>query len=127
MDYDKSIDKVIKALEELDQESKKIPILVEGEKDKKALESLNINGKKIVFNNGISIIDFCDKLAKKYDQIIILTDWDRKGGFLRKRIQENLKGRIKCINRYRKIFAKNTMTKTVEGLPSYIKTMTEKT
>ncbi len=126
MDYDRSIDKVLKAIEELKEENKKIPILIEGEKDKKALNSLEVNGKKIIINNGISIPDFCDRLSKKYDEIIILTDWDRKGGFLRKRIQENLKGRVRCITRYRKIFAKNTMIKTVEGVPSYIQTMTDK-
>ena len=126
MDYDKSIDKVLKAIEELKIENKNLPIVIEGEKDKKALKKLDITGKKIIINNGISLTDFCDRLSKKYDEIIILTDWDRKGGFLKRRIQENLKGRVKCNNRYRKIFAKNTMTKTVEGLPSYIETITSK-
>ena len=125
MDYDTSINEVLKLIDELIEENKEIPILVEGEKDKKALKKLNVKGKIITVNNGRSLIDFCDWLAKKYNEIIILTDWDRKGGFLRKRIQENLKGRIKCITRYRKGFSKHTMIKTVEGLPSYIKTMTK--
>ncbi len=126
MDYDSSIDEVLKVIGELIEENKEIPILVEGEKDIKALKKLNVKGKIIKINNGKTLIDFCDIIAKKYNEIIILTDWDRKGGFLRKRIQENLKGRVKCIIRYRKAFSKNTMIKTVEGLPSYIQTMTKK-
>ena len=62
----------------------------------------------------------------KYREIIILTDWDRKGGFLCHTIMRNLEGRVKCNTHYREIFAKNTMTKTVEGLPSWIQTINEK-
>lgn len=125
MDYKTSLDEVLKIIDELIDENKDIPILVEGGKDKKALKKLNIKGKIITINSGKNLIDFCDKLAKKYNEIIILTDWDRKGGFLRKRIQQNLKGRTKCITKYRRLLSKNTMIKTVEGLPSYIKTMTK--
>ena len=125
MDYKSSLDEVLEIIDELSEENKKIPILVEGGKDKKALKKLNIKGKIITINSGKNLIDFCDRLSKKYDEIIILTDWDRKGGFLRKRIQENLKGRIKCITKFRRLLSKNTMIKTVEGLPSYIKTMTK--
>ena len=125
MDYKSSLDEVLEIIDELSEENKKIPILVEGGKDKKALKKLNIKGKIITINSGKNLIDFCDRLSKKYDEIIILTDWDRKGGFLRKRIQENLNGRIKCITKFRRLLSKNTMIKTVEGLPSYIKTMTK--
>jgi len=127
MDYKKSIEEIEKVIEDLKKEDKSIPIIVEGEKDKKALRKLNIKRKIIILNKGISLTDFCDKIAKNYKEIIIFTDWDRKGGFLRHKIQKNLEGRVKCNTKYREIFAKNTMTKTVEGIPSWIKTITEKT
>ncbi len=126
MDYNKSIKETLKSLEELKEENRQIPIVVEGEKDKKALHKLGIKGKIITTNKGQSITDFCDFLAKKYKKIILLTDWDRKGGFLRHKIQKNLEGRVECEVKYRKNFARNTMIKTVEGLPSWINTLNEK-
>ncbi len=126
MDYEKSIEELSKTISELKEENKKVPIVVEGEKDKKALQKLNIDGKIIIINNGLSLIDFCDKIARKYKEIILLVDWDRKGGFLRHKIQKNLEGRVKCNTKYREIFAKNTMTKTVEGIPSWFDTINSK-
>lgn len=126
MDYEKSIEEISKTLFELKEENKKTPIVVEGEKDKKALHKLKIDGIIITINNGLSLIDFCDEIAKRYKEIILLTDWDRKGGFLRYKIQKNLEGRVKCITKYREVFAKNTMTKTVEGIPSWINTINNK-
>jgi 5S rRNA maturation endonuclease (ribonuclease M5) len=126
MDYRKSFDELEKALSELIEENKKIPIIVEGEKDINSLQKLGINGKIIIINSGHSIIDFCDHIANKYKEIILLTDWDRKGGFLCHTIERNLEGRVKCNMYYREVFAKNSMIKTVEGLASYMKNMREK-
>jgi len=126
MDYKKSIEEVEKALDELKKENKNIPIIVEGEKDKKALRKLDIKRKIITLNKGFSLTDFCDKISKRYKEIIVITDWDRKGGFLRHKIQKNLEGRVKCNTKYREVLAKNTMIKTVEGLPAWIKTITDK-
>lgn len=126
MNYEKSLEDLKKSILELQEENKLIPIIVEGEKDVEALHKLEINGAIITINSGLSIPDFCDKIANKYEEIIILTDWDRKGGFLCHTIMRNLEGRVLCNTRFRKIFAKNAKIKTVEGLPSWISTMNEK-
>ncbi len=126
MDYKKSLELVEKTLSELREENKIIPIIVEGEKDILALKKLDIYGDIFSLNAGISIIDFCDDLARKYKKIIILTDWDRKGGHLCHTIKRNLSGRVNCNTYYREIFAKNSMIKTLEGLPSWINTIKEK-
>jgi 5S rRNA maturation endonuclease (ribonuclease M5) len=123
MDYKKSFDELEKALSELIEESKKIPIVVEGEKDIVSLRKLGVAGEIITMNSGLSIIDFCDHIADKYEEIILLTDWDHKGGFLGHTIERNLKGRVKCNMYYREVFAKNSTIKTVEGLASYISNM----
>jgi 5S rRNA maturation endonuclease (ribonuclease M5) len=57
---------------------------------------------------------------------IILTDWDRRGGQLCRIIKKNLLGRVSLDLSYREIFAKNTTIRTVEGLPSWLKTIKEK-
>ncbi|MCK4901815.1 MAG: toprim domain-containing protein [Thermoplasmatales archaeon] len=126
MDYKKSLEDLEKALDELREENKTIPIIVEGEKDIDALHKLDINGTIITVNKGISLTDFCDKLASDFKEIIILTDWDRRGGYLCHTIRRNLEGRVNCNLNYRRIFAKNSMIRTIEGLPSWINTIKEK-
>jgi len=126
MDYKKSLEDLEKALDELREENKSIPIIVEGEKDIDALRKLDINGTIITVNKGISLTDFCDKLASDFKEIIILTDWDRRGGYLCHTIRRNLEGRVNCNINYRRIFAKNSMIRTIEGLPSWINTIKEK-
>jgi len=126
MDYNESFKEIEKTLSEIREENKRIPIVVEGEKDKEALHKLDINGTIITVNSGVSLTDFCDKLAQNYKEILILTDWDRRGGYLCHTIKKNLEGRVNCNTYYREILAKNTVIKTIEGLPSWLKTMQEK-
>ena len=126
MDYKKSFEDLEKALSDLQEENKIIPIIVEGDKDIDALRKLGINGIIISVNTGVSLIDLCDRLAQEYKDIIILTDWDRRGGYICHTIKKNLEGRVNCNTRYREIFAKSSMIRTLEGLPSWIETMKEK-
>ncbi len=126
MNYEKTLEKLEKALSELIYENRNIPIVVEGDKDLRALHKLGVNGIIISVNSGMSLTDFCDKIAQDYKDTIILTDWDRKGGYLCHTIIKNLEGRVKCNTYYREVFAKNSMIRTVEGLPSWIETMKEK-
>ena len=126
MDYNRSLEDVQKALSELIEENKNNPVIVEGEKDVDALKKLGLTGKIITLNSGLTIIDFCDRIADEYEEVILLTDWDRKGGFLYRTIERNLEGRVKINSYYREVFAKNSMCKTLEGLPSWIITISEK-
>jgi len=67
-----------------------------------------------------------NETEKEYKEIIILTDWDRKGGHLCQIIRRNLKGRVNFNTRYREFFTRHSMIRTVEGLPSWIMTMKDK-
>ena len=126
MDYEKSLEDLEEALFELREENKTVPIIVEGDNDIEALRKLNITGEIIRFNVGLSIPDFCDMISQKYKNIILLTDWDRKGGYLCSTIKKNLESRVGCNTRYREIFAKRSMIRTLEGLPSWIETLRKK-
>ncbi len=126
MDFKKSIEDLEKIIDELGEENRSIPIIVEGKKDIEALRKLDINGEIIGINSGHTLIDFCDKIAQEHTDIIILTDWDRKGGYLCRTIKKNLEGRVNCNTKYRELFAKNAMIRTLEGLPSWLETMKEK-
>ena len=126
MDFKKSIEDLEKIIDELGEENRSIPIIVEGKKDIEALRKLDISGSIISVNVGIPLIDFCDKIAQEQTDIIILTDWDRKGGYLCRTIKKNLEGRVNCNTKYRELFAKNAMIRTLEGLPSWLETMRTK-
>ena len=126
MDFKKSIEDLEKIIDELGEENRSIPIIVEGKKDIEALRKLDINGEIIGINSGHTLIDFCDKIAQEHTDIIILTDWDRKGGYLCRTIKKNLEGRVNCNTKYRELFAKNAMIRTLEGLPSWLETMKKK-
>ena len=126
MDFKKSIEDLEKIIDELGEENRSIPIIVEGKKDVEALRKLDISGSIISVNAGVSLIDFCDNIAQEHKDIIILTDWDRKGGYLCRTIKKNLEGRVNCNTKYRELFAKNAMIRTLEGLPSWLETMKEK-
>ena len=126
MDYEKSLEDLEKALFELREENKTIPIIVEGDKDIEALRKLEVTGEIIRFNQGLSIPDFCNMISQKYKSIILLTDWDRKGGYLCSTIRKNLESRVTCNTRYREIIAKRSMIRTLEGLPSWMETLKQK-
>ncbi len=102
------------------------PIIVEGDKDIEALRILDITGTIVSLNAGMSLPNFCDKIASEYEEVILLTDWDRRGGFLCHTISKNLEGRVRCNTTYRERLAKHATIRTVEGLPSWIQTMKNK-
>ena len=126
MDYKKSLQKLEEGIEDLKILNKTVPIIVEGENDINALNTLGVNGIIITLNSGMSILNLCDTIAKRWTEIIILTDWDKQGGRLCKHILNNLQGRTRCNTDFRKIFAKNAMVKDLEGLPSYIDNLKKK-
>ena len=74
----------------------------------------------------MEIANFCDFIAANYKEIIILTDWDKQGWRLCKKLVKNLKGRTKCNTDFHKLFAENTIVKDIEGMPSSIERMKEK-
>ena len=126
MDYKKSFEELEKNLSELKEKNLNIPIIVEGEKDIVALNKIGINGTIISINKGMSLITFCDWIANHYQEIIILTDWDRKGGYLCRILVNNLEGRVKYDIKFRELLARYITIRTVEGLPSWIETMKNK-
>jgi len=126
MDYKKSLEDVKQILIELKEENKLVSIIVEGEKDIEALRKLGINGDIISINKGTNLSSFCDNFAREHTKVIILTDWDKRGGKICHVIKKNLQGRVVCNIRYRELFAKNTTVKTLEGLPTWIETIKKK-
>jgi len=126
MDYEKAFEEIDKALTELQEENTTTPIIVEGEKDTAALRRLEMTGDIVPFNRGQSVSDFCDQIAQQYRGVILLTDWDWRGGRLCAHIKKHLENRVACNTKYREVFAKHSLCRTVEGLPSWIATLKKK-
>ena len=123
MNYEKTLEYLEKALIELKEENKTTPIIVEGDKDIKALRKLGMTGEIIRLNKGMAIPNFCDIISQKYRNVILLTDWDKKGGYLCSMIKKNLESRVNCNTKYRERFAKRSTIRTIEGLPSWINSL----
>src|SRR4030042_3982291 len=105
MDDLKTLEELEEILNELQEENETVPIIVEGEKDITALRRLEMTGESIRFNKGQSVSDFCDTIAQKYQKIILLTDWDWRGGRLGSSIKKHLENRVECNMSYRQMFA----------------------
>jgi 5S rRNA maturation endonuclease (ribonuclease M5) len=84
-------------VDEMNSYPKKSIILVEGKKDINALKELGIKKDMIKINKGLNLFDLISwiKTGKLKDldgtfdgTLIILTDWDRKGGMLASRLKK---------------------------------------
>jgi 5S rRNA maturation endonuclease (ribonuclease M5) len=66
-----------------------LPLIVEGDRDVDALIRIGITVPIIKINQGVSLMVFCEQVAKRYKEVIILTDWDRKGHELMGKLKRN--------------------------------------
>lgn len=66
------------------------PILVEGLRDREALRALDVKGEILIVNVGEGLAAFCEKLALKYDEVVLLVDWDLAGRKLCKILKAQL-------------------------------------
>lgn len=72
--------------------NERIPVIIEGKKDSIALRDLGLNGEIIKLHGGKNLYDFCDDIALRFDRVILLLDWDKKGEQLNKTLSMHLKG-----------------------------------
>ncbi|UTB31535.1 MAG: toprim domain-containing protein [Methanobacterium sp. ERen5] len=101
-----------------------MPILIEGNKDVNALKKLGINGTFIkVSGSGLKLFEIAEKSVKLSSKVIILTDFDKKGEQLAKR----LAGDIQSLGSYpnleirRKIMGiTRKFIKDIESLPRHM-------
>ncbi|MFB6075539.1 MAG: toprim domain-containing protein [Candidatus Aenigmatarchaeota archaeon] len=60
------------------------PVIVEGKRDKEKLSEMEI--KNVIPLNGKSLYNFTFNISQKYDEVLILTDFDKEGRKLSGRI-----------------------------------------
>ncbi len=67
--------------------SHEVPLLVEGRRDEWALRRLGVDGTILHLHvGGVSIYERCQWLDRRYAQVVLLLDWDRRGRQLRRRV-----------------------------------------
>jgi len=94
------------------------PIIVEGKKDKIALEKLGINN---IYTIKEPLYKLCEDLSKKYNSVIILTDLDKEGKKLYSKLKGNLeRNGVKVDDKFRKYLFKETQLTQIEGLTKYL-------
>ena len=89
MNDPKLLERIRELIEELCSENETFPIIVEGKNDEAALRQLGASGEIFRLNIGLSILNFCEEVARKHDEVIILPDWDEKGKVLFKKLKIN--------------------------------------
>lgn len=97
-------------------------IVVEGRKDADSLRLLGINGN-IRLATQQPLLEFTEFLSKSGKEIILLTDWDKKGGIVARKIIQHLLtyGIMPNIEFRSKIRAHvKKRIKDMEGLNNYV-------
>jgi len=106
--------------EDLREASKKKIILVEGMKDKRALEEFGVGN--IIILKGRALFKVVEEVIESGKECIILFDLDKKGKELFGRVNSRLQHfGVKVDNSFREFLFKNTKLRQVEGLVSYLK------
>jgi len=97
-------------------------IIVEGRKDEESLRSLGIKGD-IRLASQMPLLEFTEMLSKSGRKIILLTDWDKKGGIVARSIIRHLlvygiMPNVDIRSRIRSLVKKRI--KDVESLNNYV-------
>lgn len=105
-------------------------LIVEGEKDVISLRSIGISSGVIAIkSHGKTLQDIMDTISSYGGEVIILTDFDRKGRELAERLHKSLEGvRVKVNLRYWKELYEllNGDIKDIEGLATCLNNLRRK-
>jgi 5S rRNA maturation endonuclease (ribonuclease M5) len=100
-----------------------VPVIIEGKKDFMALRDLGLNGEIIKLHGGKNLYDFCDDITLRFDRVILLLDWDKKGEQLNKTLSMHLKGHWEEFSSFRellKLLCQKEISH-IEGIPKLLR------
>lgn len=94
-------------------------VIVEGKKDRKALENFGI--KNIAELNKKPLFEIIETISNENKNCIILTDLDKQGKELYGKLNSGLQQfGVKIDNNFRNFLFKNTKLRQIEGLTTYM-------
>lgn len=120
------LEEFLKIIDELTELNLEVPVIVEGKKDVKALRALGLKGDIFTLNHGIPIFNLCEEIAMKNRKVIILTDWDSRGGRLAKALREGFRANAVAYDdklRARLVRICKKEGKDVEALPTLLEAL----
>ncbi|MEA2037827.1 MAG: toprim domain-containing protein [Nanoarchaeota archaeon] len=95
-------------------------VIVEGKEDKAALKRLGVTN--VIQLNKRPLYKVVEEVVRKEKETIILTDLDKKGKELYRKLNHPLQQfGIRIDNKLRHFLFKNTKLRQIEGLDSYIR------
>lgn len=95
-----------------------ILIIVEGKKDKIALNKLEITN--VIELNKKPLFQIVENIASFNDECVILTDLDKKGKEIYGRLNSDLqRNGVKVNNQFREFLFRHTKLRQIEGIASY--------
>ncbi len=99
-----------------------ILVIVEGKKDRIALQKLGINN--IIELSKKPLFQIVEEVSNNNDECIILTDLDKKGKEIYGKLNSDLqKHGVKIDNKFREFLFKHTKIRQIEGIGSYLKSI----
>lgn len=128
--YRKRLERVEELLSELsDYSGRGAIIIVEGKRDILSLKKLGIEGDFELATRD-SLFNFSERIAKLGKEVIILTDWDRRGDLLAVKLSEyfenfGLRPELQIRNKLKLISQKEI--KDIESLYNYVSRLRLKT
>jgi 5S rRNA maturation endonuclease (ribonuclease M5) len=104
-------------------------VVVEGERDRRSLRRLGLEGAIVLVHRGETISGTAHRLLRQSRRVIVLTDWDNEGGQFARRLKEFLEAeRLELDLDYRRRFARILRGELVhvEGLHGWARRLAER-
>ncbi|MBW2991501.1 toprim domain-containing protein [Candidatus Woesearchaeota archaeon] len=111
---------VVKEVYEAIDKLKDLPVIVEGKKDKKALEAIGF--KKVITLNK-ALYKVCEEISDK--KVMILTDLDKEGKQIYGRLKKDLNKRGVLVDDKLRNLLFRTSLRQIEGLTHYLDKLDE--
>lgn len=113
----KKYENLLERIEELRELSLDVPIIVEGKKDEGALRAIGVKGEIFRISTGMPLFKFCENISDRYSEVIILTDLDKEGERIFRKLKNYLlhKG-VKINETFRKDILSKLETYEVESV-----------
>jgi 5S rRNA maturation endonuclease (ribonuclease M5) len=112
-----------KAVDLLRETAEAGTVVVEGVRDVAALEWLGIGGLHVKLHQGRPLPAVLEDLAQSPPPVVLLVDWDRKGGQLLSLLEENLRARVQVDIACRRRIASVTRARCLEEVPAELEAL----
>lgn len=117
------IDYVSRIIEDLKAQNSEQLIVVEGSRDRDALLKLGVRTRIMTLRSFLRLASTNWLEKEGFTEIIVLTDFDRRGRFYSGVIRKICSGRARVNTRYKHALKKSlgNWVKDVEGIPGFLK------